>query len=465
MNRNATYKLALSTTALLLCLSAPIWWSCGGNKEAQEAAKQVQPATEYTCAMHPQIRQPEPGTCPICGMELIPVESETKSTETTATEYTCAMHPQIRQPEPGTCPICGMELIPVEPTETNGEGGIQAHQLSPEALALAEIVTDTVRWMQPSHTIEMLGRVAPDERLIHHVTARVAGRLERLFITYEGQEVQKGQLMAYIYSPELISAQQELLEARHLKHTSPELYEAVRRRLLLWSLTPAEIDSIERTGKVMYYFPVVSPASGVVLRMRVKEGHYAREGEMLFDVAELRQNIWVEFEAYEQDLPYLRNGQRVTFWVEGAPHRHWQGRITYIDPFVEEQRRIVRVRVELPNADLSLKPGMFVRGHIEVRTGQRVLVVPRTAILWTGKRSIVWVRLPGETPRFVMREVELGGRLGDYYIIASGLHEGELVATYGTFRIDASAQLMGMPSMMGGGSENTGHGHGMHAGH
>ena len=397
-------------------------------------------------------------------MELVPVEPKTETAETTTTEYTCAMHPQIRQPEPGTCPICGMELIPVEPTN-GGTEDVNAHTLSPEALALAEVVTDTVRWIQPSHTIEMLGRVAPDERLIHHVTARVAGRLERLFITYEGQEVRKGQLMAYIYSPELISAQQELLEARHLKHTSPELYEAVRRRLLLWSLTPAEIDSIERTGKVMYYFPVVSPASGVVLRMRVKEGHYAREGEMLFDVAELRQNIWVEFEAYEQDLPYLHVGQRVTFWVEGAPHRHWQGRITYIDPFVEEERRIIHVRVELPNPDLSLKPGMFVRGKIEVRTGRRVLAVPRTAVLWTGKRSIVWVRLPGEAPRFVMREVELGGRLGDYYIIASGLQEGERVATYGTFRIDASAQLMGMPSMMGGGTENTGHGHSMHATH
>lgn len=414
MKAKKTQTVGLLIAALLLAGVVSFWWACGKTQQEPSAIAEQQPAP--------------------------------------ATEYTCAMHPQIREPEPGTCPICGMELVPVEPAGTKtGSEQVEAHTLSPEALALAEVVVDTVRWQQPTHIIEMLGRVSPDEKLIHHVTARVEGRLERLFIAYEGQEVRRGELMAYIYSPELISAQQELLEARRLKGTTSELYEAVRQRLLLWSLTPAEIDSIEKTGRVIYYFPVVSPVSGVVFRMRVKEGHYAREGEMLFDVAELRKNIWVEFEAYEQDLPYLRVGQLVTFWAEGAPHRHWRGRVTYIDPFVEEERRIVRVRVELPNPDLSLKPGMFVRGKVEVRTGGRVLVVPRTAVLWTGRRSIVWVRLPGAEPRFVMRDVELGGRLGDWYIVRSGVQPGEVVATYGVFRIDASAQLMGMRSMMGTG--------------
>jgi len=336
-----------------------------------------------------------------------------------------------------------------------------AHSLSPEAVALANIVIDTVRKIPVTHTIYMLGKIEPDERLIAWATARVLGRLEKLYVSFTGQEVRKGQVIGLIYSPELISAQQELLEAYLLKDQSPQLFEAAKQRLLLWSLTEAEIDTILKTKKIKYYFPVVSPVSGTVLEMKVEEGDYVKEGEIIFEVANLRKNIWVLLEAYEQDLPWLSIGQKVTISVEGLGNKTWAGKITYIDPFVDKARRIARVRVELPNPNLELKPGMFVRGKVTVSTGKRkVLAIPRTAVLWTGKRSLVWVKLPGDEFKFVLREVELGPRFGEYYIVKSGIEEGEEIVTYGVFKVDASAQLMGMESMMGGGGAV--HHHGRH---
>ena len=463
-----TMKAATLLLGVLLAFSTLLINSCSSEDKNTEAVKQAvqDSTTEYTCAMHPQIRSNEPGTCPICGMELIPVEKKDSDKQASAeesTEYTCAMHPQIRSNEPGTCPICGMELIPVEKDSQQSEEEAHAHTLSPEALALANIVIDTVKKMPIQHTIYMLGKVEPDERLITWATARVPGRLEKLYVSFTGQEVRKGQVIGYIYSPELISAQQELLEAYLLKEQSPQLFEAAKQRLLLWSLTEAEIDSILKTGKVKYYFPVVSPVSGTVLEMKVEEGDYVKEGEIIFEVADLRRNIWVMLEAYEQDLPWLSVGQKVTLSVEGLGNKTWTGKITFIDPFVDRERRIARVRVELPNPNLELRPGMFVRGKVIVSTGKKkVLAVPRTAILWTGKRSLVWVKLPGDDFRFVLREVDLGARFGDYYIIKSGLREGEEIVTYGVFKVDASAQLMGMQSMMGGGGSV--HQHGGHGG-
>ena len=458
MNRK-TLTILLSSF-LLTGLTATFWGCSSQNDEPKTSATQ-ESATEYTCAMHPQIRSNEPGTCPICGMELIPVESggSNQASQEAKTEYTCAMHPQIRSDEPGTCPICGMELIPVESGGSEGEELANAHTLSPEAMALANIVIDTVKKIPIQHTIYMLGKVEPDERLITWATARVPGRLEKLYVSFTGQEVRKGQVIGLIYSPELISAQQELLEAYLLKEQSPQLFEAAKQRLLLWSLTEAEIDTILKTKKIKYYFPVVSPVSGTVLEMKVEEGDYVKEGEIIFEVADLRRNIWVMLEAYEQDLPWLSIGQKVTISVEGLGNKTWTGKITYIDPFVDKARRVARVRVELSNPNLELKPGMFVRGKVTVSTGNRkILAIPRTAVLWTGKRSLIWVKLPGDEFKFILREVELGSRFGDYYIVKSGVEEGEEIVTYGVFKVDASAQIMGMESMMGGGGSVHHHG-------
>jgi len=360
--------------------------------------------------------------------------------------WTCSMHPQIRQDHPGTCPICGMNLIPLK-----SEGGTTwdstAVQLSAEAMQLANVSTSVVSHHAPIKELRLYGKVQADERLLRSQTAHISGRIEQLFVSFTGESVKKGQLLALINSPDLIAAEQELLEAAKSKAEQPELYEAAKSRLRQWKLTDTQIDQLVRSGKVKNNMEVFSESSGIVTAKRVNTGDYVNVGSVLFDVADL-SNVWVLFDAYESDLPFLHTGDQIAFTVEALPGVNFAASIRFIDPVIDPTNRVSRVRVEVTNASGKLKPDMFATGIVQANLNQYKdkLVVPTTAVLWTGKRSVVYVKHGDGL--FSMREIELGPMLGNSYVVLEGLTDGDEIVTEGAFSVDAAAQLEGKPSMM-----------------
>ncbi|MFW6169390.1 MAG: efflux RND transporter periplasmic adaptor subunit, partial [Planctomycetota bacterium] len=521
--------------------------------------------------------------------------------------WTCSMHPQIRQPSSGDCPICGMDLIPV--TETTG--GMRTLTVSPEARALMSIETAPVERRYVSHEIRMVGKVDYDETKLGYITARVSGRLDRLYVDYTGIEVQEGDHMAYVYSEELYGAQQELIQAvrfsRERRRSDDiggvNLLESAREKLRLLGLKEEQIKEIEQQQKPSTHLTLYSPVSGVVIEKLKREGERVKLGDRIYTVADLKL-VWVHLDAYESDLSWIRYGQDLTITTEAYPGEEFRGQIAFIQPVLNDETRTVKVRVNVPNVDGKLKPEMFVRATVrpKVAAGGRVmdpslagkwispmhpeivkdepgkcdicgmplvraeslgyvtpeadrqkppLVIPYLAVLPTGTRAVVYVELPemhsaaepafqtlssaveggnleeiqeafaqygrmldrphdqpgteyarrlwsdfadrlgqhalagqrAETvseakqsfgqvqaimseareefappgqPTFEGREIVLGPRAGDFYLVHHGLKEGEMVVRQGNFKIDSEIQIRAKPSMMtpqGGGED------------
>ena len=367
---------------------------------------------------------------------------------TNETIWTCAMHPQIRMHEPGKCPICAMELIPLV------QGGVTVDpdniHMTREAAQLANVLTSIVSKQNPVKELRLYGKVQADERLLQSQVSYLPGRIEKLFVNFTGEVVCRGQTLATIYSPDLVTAQQELLETAATKQLQPALYEASKEKLHQWKLTDSQIAGIESSGKVKSNFEVFANTSGIVSARRVNNGDYVSPGAVLFDVADL-SHVWIMFDAYESDLPYLSKGQKVNFTIQAIPGVGYSGNITFIDPVLDPVTRVAKVRVELGNQGGKLKPEMFATGIVQANLDEfkDKLVIPRSAVLWTGKRSVVYVKQTGtDEPVFKIREIELGTMLGSSYVVMSGLNAGEEIVTQGAFSVDASAQLEGKPSMM-----------------
>lgn len=377
-------------------------------------------------------------------------EQSGQITETTkSTIWTCSMHPQIRMTEPGKCPICGMNLIPLAQIGTTSFDPDAIH-ISKDAAQLANVLTTVVTKKKPVKEVRLYGKVQADERLFQSQTAHVPGRIERLNINFTGETVVKGQVLAEIYSPELITAQQELLETVKTKQLQPDLYKASKEKLRQWKLSDDQILKIETSGVVKNNFDVLSNTSGTVTARRVNNGDHVSVGTVLFDIADLSK-VWIMFDAYESDLQFLKIGEKLSFSLQALPGIDFTGKIIFIDPVIDPVTRVAKVRVETENQAGKLKPEMFATGIVSSTLTEYIdnVVIPKSAVLWTGKRSIVYVKQPGsEEPVFKIREVELGPMLGESYVIMSGLSEGEEIVTSGTFSVDAAAQLEGKPSMM-----------------
>ena len=364
-----------------------------------------------------------------------------------AVEYTCSMHPQIRQAEPGICPLCEMDLTPLE-NESSDQTTVL--KMSPEAAKLADIQTARVgSGPNGARRIRLSGKIAPDERRALTQTAHLAGRVEQLYVTFTGEEVRAGQPLALLYAPALLSAQREFLEAMRMKTTNPTLLEAARAKLRNWKLPENFIDELEKSGKIQREVLIRADRSGVVTARRVAVGDYVEEGAPLFELMDLRK-VWAILEAYEPDLPFIRVGNRVEITTSALPGRSFSGRIAFIDPLLNPQSRTVALRVELDNAGAAFKPQMFIEGEVLGGTyTQTALVVPKTAVLWTGKRSVVYVKVPGASvPSFEFREVALGETTDKGIQVLSGLEPGEEVVVQGAFVIDAAAQLNNSASMI-----------------
>ena len=373
--------------------------------------------------------------------------------------WTCSMHPQIMQPEAGDCPICGMDLIPAE----NSADGLLADQfkLTENAMALANIQTTVVgKGNVDSNTIKLSGKIAANEEANAVQVSYFSGRIERLNVSFTGEEVRKGQLLATIYSPELYAAQQELITAASLKESQPALYKAVRNKLKLWKLTENQINQIEETGKVKENFPVYATVSGTVTEKLVEQGDYIKQGQPLLKIANLA-TVWGNFDVYENQIDHFRKGQDVMITTNAYPNKEFNGTVDFINPVLNTNTRTVTLRVVLNNKDDVFKPGMFVTANVEGSTtnNDEVLTIPESAVLWTGERSVVYLKIIPDQPVFEMREVKIGNQIGNEYEVLEGLFVGNEIVTNGTFTVDAAAQLKGKKSMMNkeGGKISTGH--------
>lgn len=373
-------------------------------------------------------------------------KSETVVSEKKSTIWTCSMHPQIRRDAPGQCPICGMDLIPL--IQDAAQIDPNSISMTEDAARIAEVETTIVTSQEPVKEVRLYGKIQADERLFQTQSAHLAGRIEQLLINFTGEEVHKGQAIAQIYSPSVMTAQQELFEALKMKDTA--IISAARDKLRQWKFTDGQIADIESSGKVKSVFDVTATVSGIVTAKKVNRGDYVQQGSALYEIADL-SHVWALFDAYESDLPWIRQGDKVTFTLQSLPGQEFNGIISFIDPIINAQTRVAQLRVDVGNTGNILKPGMFATGHLKNRlaTKGNSLIIPQSAVLWTGTRSIVYIKVQGASqPTFMMREITLGPDLGNSYVVIEGLMEGEEIVTNGTFNIDASAQLLGKPSMM-----------------
>jgi Cu(I)/Ag(I) efflux system membrane fusion protein len=300
-------------------------------------------------------------------------------------------------------------------------------------------------------------------------------------VDFTGQEVQLGDPMALVYSPTLIATQEELLQSLAAQRQLPpdpsssleagtaSRVAAVRDKLRLLGLSPEQIGQIESLGRVEETLTLLAPADGIVIAREVTEGSYVEEGQTIYTLSDLSR-VWVTLEVHEKDAEWVRVGQEVTFSVEAFPGERFLGNVAFVQPTVHDESRTVQARVDLPNPSGRLKPGMFVTGEVQVPLAGSMgapgtstsLLIPASAPLLTGERALVYVQLPDtETPTFEGRDVVLGPRAGDWYVVLEGLSEGELVVTRGNFKIDSELQIRGQPSMMapqGGGAPTHDHG-------
>jgi len=386
------------------------------------------------------------------------------------TVYTCAMHPEVRSDEPGICPKCAMDLVPVDQAQ---EGGSNTVSLSPRAAALARIRTTPVSAVEGAVGARRLsGRVRPDESRQRTVTSWIDGRIDRLRVRTTGTRVGRGRVLATVYSPEVYAAHQDLLSAARqvqrlagaseaVRSAAEAAREAARDRLRLLGIEGAELAALERADAPTRSVRIRSPFGGTVLERLVSEGEYVRAGTPLFKVADLGA-VWVELDAYESDLSLLTPGVRVELALEALAGQTVEGEVSFVDPVVDPRTGATHVRVEVQNPDGVLRPGMVAQGQLaieaspEASDGSPTLMIPATAPLFTGRRAVVYVEVsePGR-PAYEARSVSLGPRIGEQFPVLAGLRAGEHVVTHGAFALDAELQLRGGHGMMAQGDDTT----------
>lgn len=429
--------------------------------------------------------------------------------------WTCSMHPQIKLPQKGSCPICAMNLVPVYVSGSGSENQ-QNVSLTLNAVGrqLAQVQTSEVKLTQAAHEVRLVGKVNYDETSLSYISAWVPGRIDKLFVDFTGIKVRQGDHLIELYSPELIATQEEYLQAiinldasqkselSVIRHTSRTTLASAKEKLRLYGIDEQQIDEIVRRGTPQEHMTITSPVKGTVIHKNGFEGMYVQKGERIYTIADLSK-VWLYLEAYESDIQWLHYGQSVAVETESYPGEVFHGKIAFIDPFVDDKTRTIKLRVNVDNQGEKLKPGMFVSANIKSIVGAQgkiyeeelagkwicpmhpdiikdiegtcdicgmnlistrefgfsekptqermVLVIPRMAPLLTGKRAVVYVEEPTDTAgvrRYQGKEVVLGPRAGEYYVVLSGLRQGEKVVTQGNFKIDSALQILAKPSMM-----------------
>lgn len=389
---------------------------------------------------------------------------------TKAQIWTCSMHPQIRANEPGQCPICGMDLIPV--ARDDGSGDLRANEvkLSPREVALARLNTTVAKRLpHQASQLTLLGRIEADESTLKTITAWTGGRIDRLHVRETGASVGGGQTIATLYSPEIFAAHQDLIAAgkqvsrlsnspESSKAAAQAALDATKERLLLLGISQRDLERMAKAKRPARSVSIRSPFSGTVLERLASEGAYVTTGTPLYRIANLSR-LWVQLDAYESDTARIALKQKVSIEVEALVGQRFEGSVAFIEPLLDSRKRTTRIRVEVLNKDGKLRPGMFAKGTLSIEAADHAtqpLVIPATAPLFTGKRAVVYVEQPGDTPGlYAAHTVRLGPRLGEYYPVISGLAEGDRVVSRGAFALDADLQIRGGASMMSLGDDSS----------
>ncbi|HWM88995.1 MAG TPA: efflux RND transporter periplasmic adaptor subunit [Kofleriaceae bacterium] len=430
--------VAVMGLAALFALNYQFGWFGGGGHEAGAAL--------YYCPMHPSVRQDHPGECPICSMTLVPVAEEASAS---AGDYYCPMHPEVTSSDPdATCSKCGGMKLQPRPREAAAAGvpGVVPLTLSPERIQLMGMRTEKVVRSGLSPELRTVGTVTASEKGLAVIQTRFAGWIEKLHAEQTGQVVKKGQVLATVYSPELLTAQQEYLNTVRwgsgpgsggATDLAAGLRQDARRRLELLGISPREIDAIEKTGQPLRAVPIRSPVTGHVVEKTALQGQAVEAGSPLFQIADLSV-VWVQADIYEYEMGRIAVGQPASIDFSAYPGERFEGKVTFISPSLDPASRTLRVRIELGNRDLRLKTGMYGTVHLHL-PAQEALLVPADAVVDSGARQYLFVALPGGA--FEPRQVELGARSGRVVQVIRGVKEGETVVTTANFLLDSESHL------------------------
>ncbi len=450
-------KSTILTTLIVLMLSL-VLFSCGSDSD-EDLAKGEE-GQLWTCGMHPEVILDEPGQCPICGMNLVPLKiqetaaeqpehaEEMKSDGERKIKYWQApMNPSEIHDKPGKSAM-GMDLIPVYEDQVSSGSAVQ---IDPVTVQNMGVRTANVEKTDFNSLIRTIGKIDYNEEKIFIVSSKISGWIEKLYVNYTGKPVRKGQPLLEIYSPDLVTTQQEYLLAlknkkligetqfASIREGAESLLNSTRQRLLYWDIPESAIKELEESGEVRKTLKLESPANGVVIHKNAIEGLHIKEGMSLYQIADL-STIWVYVSIYDNEVPWVRVGQKATMELSYMPGQVQEGKVAYIYPYLNEKARDIKVRLEFPNPGLDLKPGMYANVWIKTPSIEDAIVVPSEAVIRSGQRNLVFVTR--EEGRFEPREVRIGEENDDGKIrIVSGLLENEEVVISAQFLIDSESRL------------------------
>jgi membrane fusion protein, copper/silver efflux system len=433
------------------------YWLGRGSPAHDHAAPSAEAKTRYTCPMHPTIVSDHPGDCPICGMALVKVGGA--GAERKIAFYRSPMDAKQTSPVPRKDEM-GMDYLPVYEDEASGAAspveGLATVQIDPQRQQLIGLRTAEVTHGPVGASWKTVGKVAVDETQVHHVNIKVGGFVDTVYVDYVGKPVKRGERLFSIYSPDLLSVQQEYLLALRTRKALAEggvatgagddLVESARERLRLWDIPESEVRRLEETGKPTKNLTLYSPMTGVVTKKDIVMGHRLNEGDMPYEITDL-SSVWVLADAYETDLSRIRIGIPATLSLQAFPGKTFSGKVIFIDPILDPKTRTAKVRLEFPNPRGELKPEMF--GEVTLQTEKREgLRIPADAVIDSGTKKVVFVAI-GEG-KLAPREVQVGPVTGDAVEVISGLEAGEKVVTRANFLIDSESRLRASLAAMGG---------------
>ncbi|MEJ2535706.1 MAG: efflux RND transporter periplasmic adaptor subunit [Calditrichia bacterium] len=472
MNRRSGILIAIGFLIVIGVITGFVIMNKGGDSDSQTKLANSETGTQlWTCGMDPDVIAHEPGNCPKCGMKLVPVKNtgvgsstmsgmnnDKSSKSKTQNEkerkilyWQAPMDPTEIYDHPGKSKM-GMDLIPVYADQT-GSGPAGTVTIDPATVQNMGVLYTTVKRMNFNRDVRAVGMVKYNEEKLYTVNTKISGWIEKLYVDYTGQEVKKGQPLLEIYSPDLVTTQEEYLLALNNKKAvsqssfasirdgAESLLNSTRQRLNYWDIPASEIERLESTGKVRKNLQLNAPASGVVTHKNAVEGLHVSAGMDLYKIADL-STVWVEASIYDYELPWVQKGQEAKADLSYLPEKSYQGKISYIYPYLDEKSRTVTIRLAFTNPDLELKPGMYANVYIKGKTIPDALVIPNEAIIRSGVRNVVFVAR-GEG-RFEPREIKIGeegGPNNQYVRVISGLLENEKIVTSAQFMLDSESRL------------------------